>query len=259
MRFLRKSPCWWLWMAIPLVFVISGCAAKQAVSEKPSLAAEKGMAELGRPSPPTDAQGVRPGEEIARPGMEAQPARPGAEKKLAEPGLERRMAKPAGEAPRPGVVEEVVKPRLGELARRPERVGLEARRPEAITLARPTPKAVPSAEGAISPFKDIYFEFDKYNLRLDVKWVLNDIAKWLTTNPKTSVLIEGHADERGTDEYNLALGERRASSARYYLMNMGVRENRLSTISYGEFRPIDPDRTEDAYAKNRRDHFVVKY
>ena len=258
MRFLRKSPCWWLWMVISLVFVISGCAAKQAVSEKPSLAAEKGMAELGRPSPPTGAQGVRPGEEIAR---------PGAEKKLAEPGLERRMAKPAGEAPRLGVVEEIVKPRLGELARRPERMarpgekrkGLEARRPEAITLARPAPKAVPSAEGAISPFKDIHFEFDKYNLRPDVKWVLNDIAKWLTTNPKTSVLIEGHADERGTDEYNLALGERRASSARYYLMNMGVREKRLSTISYGEFRPINPDRTEDAYAQNRRDHFIVKY
>ena len=186
-------------MAIPLVFVLSGCAAKQAVSEKPSLAAEKGMAELGRPSPPTGAQGVRPGEEIARPGeergvrpgeerlarpgMEAQPARPGAEKKLAEPGLERRMARPGAEAPRPGVVEEVVKPRLGELARRPERVarageereGLEARRPEAITWARPVPKAVPSAEGAISPFKDIHFEFDKYNLRPDANWALNYI------------------------------------------------------------------------------------
>jgi peptidoglycan-associated lipoprotein len=262
MRVLRKSPWCWLWMALPLVFVFSGCATKQAVSEKPSLAAEKGLAEVGRPSPAAEASQLKPerleaerrammpGESMARPGREGERIRPEMEKRMAEPGLERGMAQPGVKErmARPGVVEEVVKPRPG----------MEVRPPEAITLARPAPKPVPSAEGAISPFKDIHFDFDKYNLRLDAKWVLNDIAQWLEGNPHTRVMIEGHADERGSDEYNLALGERRAASARYYLISMGVKGERLSTISYGEFRPIDSGRTEEAYTRNRRDHFLLR-
>ena len=232
MKVLRGSPWWWLGMALPLLLVFSGCATKQAVSEKPSLAAEKGMAEVGRPSPTAEAP-------KAIPKLEA-------EKQTMRPGVQEERA-------RPGVVEEVIKPRPGE-----EPAGREARHPEAIILARPAPKAAASAEEAVSPFKDINFDFDKYNLRLDAKWVLNDLSKWLESNPQAQVLIEGHADERGTDEYNLALGERRAASARYYLMSMGVKADRLSTISYGEFRPIDTGYTEAAFAKNRRDHFVVK-
>jgi peptidoglycan-associated lipoprotein len=106
-------------------------------------------------------------------------------------------------------------------------------------------------------FEDIRFDFDKYNIRSADEATLGRIARWLGDNEKTSVLIEGHCDERGTNEYNMALGEQRALAARRYLVGLGVDASRLSTISYGEERPIDPRSTEDAWAQNRRAHFTI--
>jgi peptidoglycan-associated lipoprotein len=106
-------------------------------------------------------------------------------------------------------------------------------------------------------FEDIHFDFDKYNIRSADETALGRIARWLNENEKTSVLIEGHCDERGTNEYNMALGEQRALAARRYLVGLGVDASRLSTISYGEERPIDPRSNEDAWAKNRRAHFTI--
>lgn len=106
-------------------------------------------------------------------------------------------------------------------------------------------------------FADIHFEFDRYNILAEDEATLGRIARWLDENDRVDVLIEGHCDERGTNEYNMALGEQRALAARRYLVGLGIAAERLSTISYGEERPLDPRSTEDAWAKNRRAHFVI--
>jgi len=106
--------------------------------------------------------------------------------------------------------------------------------------------------------EDIYFEFDSSALTGDAVSRLKRKAAWLEANGGVDVMIEGHCDERGTNEYNMALGERRAQSAKAFLENMGVDASRLSTISYGEERPVDPGHNEEAWAKNRRAHFDLQ-
>ena len=105
--------------------------------------------------------------------------------------------------------------------------------------------------------EDIYFEFDKSTLTPAAQDNLLRKAEWLRENPDATVTIEGHCDERGTNEYNLALGDRRAESAKSFLIDLGIDPSRLTTISYGEERPVDPRHMEEAWDKNRRDHFVV--
>jgi peptidoglycan-associated lipoprotein len=105
--------------------------------------------------------------------------------------------------------------------------------------------------------EDIYFEFDSAAILSEAQEILESKGEWLQNNPDVSVTIEGHCDERGTVEYNLALGDRRAESAKAFLVNLGISRSRLNTISFGEERPIDPDSNEGAWAKNRRAHFVV--
>jgi peptidoglycan-associated lipoprotein len=107
-------------------------------------------------------------------------------------------------------------------------------------------------------FKDIYFDFDDFSLKPRAKDTLRNLAEWLLKNPSTYILVEGHCDERGTNEYNLALGERRANSAKKYLVQLGVSSRRVSTISYGEEKPIDPGSSEGAWEKNRRAHFLKR-
>ena len=109
-----------------------------------------------------------------------------------------------------------------------------------------------------SPFEDIHFDFDKSFIREDAKPVLQKVAEYLKKNPGASLLIEGHCDERGTAEYNIALGERRAASAKSYLVSLGVKGGGLSTVSFGEEKPVDPGHNEEAWAKNRRAHIVLK-
>jgi len=106
-------------------------------------------------------------------------------------------------------------------------------------------------------FKDINFDFDKYNLNPDARDILKQHADILTKN-KYNVLIEGHCDERGTTEYNLALGEKRAKEAKNYFIELGIDVKKIKTISYGKERPLNPEHNEEAWAQNRRDHFVVK-
>jgi peptidoglycan-associated lipoprotein len=107
-----------------------------------------------------------------------------------------------------------------------------------------------------SVLKDVYFDFDRYNLDDDDRAILRADAEWLKKNPAARVQIEGHCDERGTSEYNLALGAKRAQAAKDYLVTLGVTENRLSTISYGEEIPVCRDATESCWKENRRDRFV---
>ena len=107
-------------------------------------------------------------------------------------------------------------------------------------------------------FENIHFDFDKSFIRDDAKPTLGKVAAYLKKNPDAKLQIEGHCDERGTSEYNMALGQRRADSAKKYLVNLGVAGSRLSTISYGEERPADPGHNEGAWAKNRRAVFVLR-
>jgi len=103
----------------------------------------------------------------------------------------------------------------------------------------------------------IYFDFDKSDLKPEAQAVLKKKADWLRQHPAYSLRIEGNCDERGTSEYNLALGERRANSAKKFLVALGIAEQRIATISYGEERPVDPRHNEEAWAKNRRDEFKL--
>ena len=105
--------------------------------------------------------------------------------------------------------------------------------------------------------KDIRFDYDKYEIRREDEEILRENAAFLKKNPKMKIQIEGHCDDRGTAEYNLALGERRANSTKKYLVSLGITLDRISTISYGEERPLDPRSNEEAWAKNRRAHIVV--
>ncbi len=121
-------------------------------------------------------------------------------------------------------------------------------------------KTTPGIEGEIyvsSMLKDVHFDFDKYDVRPADAAVLKDNAALLKKYHKVKIQIEGHCDERGTVEYNLALGERRANSTRNYLLSLGVSPERISTISYGKERPLDPAHSETAWTKNRRAHTII--
>jgi peptidoglycan-associated lipoprotein len=109
-----------------------------------------------------------------------------------------------------------------------------------------------------SIFDDIYFDFDKYDIRPDAKPILQSVADWLMKNKSADLLIEGHCDERGTNEYNLALGDRRAKAARDGLIALSISSGRINLISYGEERPLCTEKTEECWQKNRRAHFVVQ-
>jgi peptidoglycan-associated lipoprotein len=132
----------------------------------------------------------------------------------------------------------------------------------------PTPAAPATAAPATPPrpaefaenanLRDIFFDFDKYDIRPDDAKTLDANASWLKSNANNLVLIEGHADERGTNEYNLALGERRAKATMNYLVSQGIQANRITIISYGEERPVCTESNEACWQRNRRAHFLVK-
>ena len=105
--------------------------------------------------------------------------------------------------------------------------------------------------------EDIHFEFDSSTLTPEAQLILKKKAEWLQNTPEAMSTIEGHCDDRGTSEYNLALGDRRATSAKNFLVDLGISASRLTTISYGEERPVDPGQNEEAWAKNRRCHFTI--
>jgi peptidoglycan-associated lipoprotein len=126
------------------------------------------------------------------------------------------------------------------------------------STAAPATRPSPKEFVAVDDLKDVFFDFDKYDIRPPDARVLDANATWLKSNPNHLVLIEGHCDERGTNEYNLALGERRAKSAMNYLVSQGVQASRITIISYGEERPACTQKSEECWAKNRRAHFLVK-
>jgi peptidoglycan-associated lipoprotein len=112
-------------------------------------------------------------------------------------------------------------------------------------------------EGEAGPLADVYFDFDQATLTEAARRTLESHAAWLQTHRTLKVTVEGHCDERGTVDYNIALGDRRAQAARDYLASLGVAGDRLTAISYGKERPADPGHDEAAWGRNRRCHFVV--
>jgi peptidoglycan-associated lipoprotein len=134
--------------------------------------------------------------------------------------------------------------------------------------AKPAPKPEASPDSSLEalrrgetagggPLKDINFAFDKADLSETARALLKANADWLKSNPSARVQIEGHCDERGTADYNMALGAKRAQAAMDYLATLGIAANRLSTVSYGEEIPLCKEHTEDCWAKNRRARFVT--
>jgi peptidoglycan-associated lipoprotein len=132
--------------------------------------------------------------------------------------------------------------------------------------SRPAPTPAPVDQGALPGTEQdfvinvgdrVYFDTDQYDVREDAVPVLTNQAAWLVRYPNEQIRIEGNADERGTREYNLALGSRRANSVRDYLVQHGVAASRIATISYGKERPIDPGTDEAAWQKNRNSHTAI--
>ncbi|GMT41982.1 MAG: hypothetical protein IEMM0002_0393 [bacterium] len=115
----------------------------------------------------------------------------------------------------------------------------------------------PAAVDLSTVLETVYFDYDKYTLKQATRESLSRNAEWLKANSSIQLQIEGHCDERGTEEYNLALGERRSSSVKNYLVSLGVDENRLYTISYGEEMPVDPGHSGDSWTQNRRAEFKI--
>ena len=132
--------------------------------------------------------------------------------------------------------------------------------PPAATPAAPPAEApgVAVTEEKLSQFDDVRFDFDKSVVREDGRKTCGVVADYLKKHPQAKMLIEGHCDERGTAEYNMALGERRATAVMTYLVSLGGPKSALSTVSFGKDKPLDPGHNEEAWAKNRRAHFVLK-
>lgn len=116
---------------------------------------------------------------------------------------------------------------------------------------------ISSLQELSTALRDIHFDYDKHDIRDDAKPVLKDLAGRLAKDGQLSVIIEGHCDDRGTGEYNLALGDRRASATKIYLLSLGVPSGRMQTVSYGEEKPLCNAATEECWEKNRRAHFVL--
>jgi peptidoglycan-associated lipoprotein len=158
--------------------------------------------------------------------------------------------------------EQQLQPQQSEAtAKEPERKITEIRPTDRMTeqqLAKiVTKEELPQYKEMSGLFQDIYFNFDEYQIQPGAKPVLEQVSSWMLKNSSAKISVEGNCDERGTNEYNLALGDKRAKGVRDYLIALGIAPDRIQTISYGEEKPVCTEATEQCWAKNRRAHFVV--
>ena len=141
----------------------------------------------------------------------------------------------------------------------------DASRPAPLATTEVTaPSAAPSSVGSPlvaddfrGPLRDAFYDYDAASLREDARTALAKDAEWLKSHPTAKVLVEGHCDERGTDEYNMALGDRRANAVKEYLSALGIDEARFKTVSYGRQRPFCAEDSEPCHQQNRRAHFLL--
>ncbi len=172
-------------------------------------------------------------------------------------GCQKKYTKPSetAVAPEKPVKEEAIKPgKAGEAGEVEEEIVKEEVMPREEKTVE---SAILSEEEAKSVFKDVLFDYDKYDIRPDAREVLNSIAAFLNNKREVNIVIEGHCDERGTNEYNLALGENRAKASREYLVSLGVSPDRMIVITFGEEKPVCTEQSEACWQKNRRAHFVI--
>lgn len=211
-------------MSMILAFVfVAGCAKKTVLKEETATVKESSAA----------VEAAKPAEKAAAESAAAAEAARAAEKAA--------LVKKADDAKKSAVALEEAK-------------GAEAAA-AADQKSREKAAAMPAKD--LYELADIYFDYDKFSLRDEARGILNKHADWLNRNKDVILAVEGHCDERGTAEYNLALGERRANAAAKFLIDNGVDAKRIKTISYGEELPLDPGHSEESWAKNRRAHFVV--
>src|SRR5262245_29309920 len=174
-------------------------------------------------------------------------------------GCAKRPATTASTAAAPAPAPSAAAPAPAPSPSAPASSGAAAAAPAGAAAApAQTPRPAPKEFMAVAALKEVFFDFDKYDIRAEDAKTLDANATWLKSNADNLVLIEGHADERGTNEYNLALGERRAKATMNYLVSQGIQANRITIISYGEERPVCNEKTEACWAKNRRANFLVK-
>jgi len=222
--------------AIGLSLLLSACAKRPEV--------------VATPQPPTAG-----GPSVQEPGAQ-KPAEPGLKPPVTEPGA------PSAGGPRGGPEGPSTDQMPGEAG---AGAGPSASLPpgsEAVPLPPSPPREEPARQVAqvtpkVSPLKDIFFDFDKSEIRPDAKASLAEDITWLKAHPQAAIAIEGHCDERGTSEYNLGLGERRAKATRDYLVASAIDGKRLTTVSYGKERPFVLGHDETAWKWNRRAHFVI--
>ncbi len=175
------------------------------------------------------------------------------------------MARPVVVAPRPIDTAVVVDTRAADAARARQDSIDRANRMRQDSIDAANRRAQAERDAAARALADarsllnapIYFDYDKSEIRADAKQILDSKLALLRANPSMKIRIEGNTDSRGSNEYNMALGLRRANAARRYLVSQGIEESRFEVVSYGEERPVDQGTSEDAYAKNRRDDFVI--
>jgi peptidoglycan-associated lipoprotein len=159
----------------------------------------------------------------------------------------------------------------GDVASQGGKTKSEQIQPDAIKMVPPersfdrpsgsvpvNPALARSTDSESSVLGDVFFDYDRFQIRRDAMTLLDANAGWLRTNGNTTVLIEGHCDERGTLAYNLVLGEKRARATQKYLLDLGVAAAQLQITSYGEAKPFCKQQNEDCYQQNRRAHFVTK-
>ena len=168
-------------------------------------------------------------------------------------GCAKRPALIGAAAPAPTGAAAVESATGGEVAASPA-----APAPAPVTAAQESVRQAVKEFAAIDALKPIYFDFDRYEIRPGDRRILDANAQWLKDHGNQLVLIEGHCDERGTNEYNLGLGDRRARATMNYLVSQGVQAGRISTVSYGEERPVCTEHNESCWQKNRRAQFLVK-
>jgi peptidoglycan-associated lipoprotein len=173
-------------------------------------------------------------------------------------GCAKRPAMTTASAPAPtGGAEVQAAPATAPAAPMPA-LAAAAPAPAPVTAAPEPARPSPKDFAAIDALKPIHFDFDRYEIRPGDRRILDANAAWLKQNAKQLVLIEGHCDERGTNEYNLGLGDRRARATMNYLVGQGVQASRISTVSYGEERPACTAKTESCWAQNRSAAFLAK-
>jgi peptidoglycan-associated lipoprotein len=172
--------------------------------------------------------------------------------------------KPTRETPIPGI-----NPPPGQENNNPPPGGAFNPEPP-VTTVQPNPTGYPEGNGRWAPLfengrKDrdkfaadtVYFDFDRSTIKASEESKLQEVASYFKSNTTDALIIEGNCDERGTEKYNLSLGERRALAAREYLINLGVDSQRIKTVTYGASKPVDPGHNEEAWKKNRRDDMVL--